>query len=433
MSRLIAPKYDKHLLFRESFMSPKSVADNGGVATGFSDFNNKAVMNATGKYVEYAKLAKILGAVTGGNKKLSLKTVVDTPTDFADARTILSFRSAAGCVVEIGFWTTGKMYAYSTASSSVYSTSAIGAGKHTLEWAFDGTNVYFYTDGVENGSAAFAFTAWTNQTTRIGAYTLGTSQALLSILYSLDAYNATHTAEEAKDLCDRDTFSELEKPSIYLPLRSRYSGGANMVTKNLGTLGGTALVGDGVTAATFPAQLSPHGAGFDGGDYLITNDTYTDITKPFTLGCLMYLGATAPANSEIISSFNGTNGIIFRVTPSYTLQIYLFKTVTDYIGRISSALAAGKIVSVIATYDGSGTAAGLATYANGTRVDTGNSNSGTFGAFVSTTPFNVGCRPGGTVWMPAGSKIWMPFKYNFAATPMQARALHRRMVSSLNV
>ncbi len=414
-------------------MSPKSVADNGGVATGFSAFNHKAVMDATGKYVEYAKLAKILGAVTNGNKKLSIKTVVDTPTNLAGVCTILSFRSVAGAVVEIGFWTTGKMYAYSTASASVYSTSVIGAGKHTLEWVFDGTNVYFYTDGVANGSVAFTFTAWTNQTTRIGAYTLGTSQALLSTLYSIDIYNATHTAEEAKDLYERDTFSELENPSIYLPLRSRYNDGVNMVTKNLGTLGGTALIGDGSTTTTMPTQLSPHGVSFDGGDYLVTNYVYTDYTKPFTVGGLVKSFING-ATQRLMSNFSAAgSGLDVRISITGSLQVYIYKTSSDYIARGSTSLIHTEKASWFVTYDGSGTKEGLHLFIDGVEVAASLVLSGTFGAFTNTSPIYIGSAPVGVYYLANGTKVWKPFMLNLALTPMQVRALHQRMISSLNV
>lgn len=49
------------------------------------------------------------------------------------------------------------------------------------------------------------------------------------------------------------------------------------VTRNLGSLSGTVQLGDGVTPATFPTQVFPHGMSFDGAsDYLLASDA-TDL------------------------------------------------------------------------------------------------------------------------------------------------------------
>ena len=72
-------------------------------------------------------------------------------------------------------------------------------------------------------------------------------------------------------------------------------------TRNLGTLGGYAQLGDGYTAASFPTQVFPHGMSFDGAtDYLqvdnssgVFNFTSGGVDQPFSAEVLIRPGVSA--------------------------------------------------------------------------------------------------------------------------------------------
>lgn len=79
--------------------------------------------------------------------------------------------------------------------------------------------------------------------------------------------------------------------SVDLP-GSYIDGSGNHVTRNLGTLGSTVQLGDGVTAITFPAQIAPHGMAFDGAnDYLLRAEASDELTftdpAPFSIELLI--------------------------------------------------------------------------------------------------------------------------------------------------
>ena len=90
----------------------------------------------------------------------------------------------------------------------------------------------------------------------------------------IDIYQSQWTAEEASDAFDDDTYEEVDaqKAPLYLPMRAQFDDGSNQVTPNLGSIGGTVIVGDGSTSTTFPTVLTPKGFSFDGGDYLVAAD-----------------------------------------------------------------------------------------------------------------------------------------------------------------
>ena len=84
----------------------------------------------------------------------------------------------------------------------------------------------------------------------------------------------------------------LQKPLINVSMDSWYYDGAVAKLANKGSLAGTVQLGDGVTPATFPSQIMPHGMSFNGvGNYLLRSETAGELTftdpAPFSVELLV--------------------------------------------------------------------------------------------------------------------------------------------------
>ncbi|MFZ6015022.1 MAG: hypothetical protein ACOYUZ_01565, partial [Patescibacteria group bacterium] len=193
--RIVPAKYDKYLLFRETFDSPKSVADGGNIVYGSPTIDGKVNFSDSTKYMTNAKYGLDIMNVVRGLKQLTIIADVETPASFSSYHTIGSVRTAAGAVVEFGFAvTTGKQYAYSAATGVTTSSSAVSSGRHDLGYVFNGSTLYFYVDGVANGFATFSFSNPTDQVNLEIGKSLVAGQPLESVVHDLTALSTTLTA-----------------------------------------------------------------------------------------------------------------------------------------------------------------------------------------------------------------------------------------------
>jgi len=138
---------------------------------------------------------------------------------------------------------------------------------------------------------------------KIGQITGGSTVTDMNT-YQIDLSRRMYTAEEATDLFRNTTFDVLDdsKALVSLPLVSNYNDGADQVTENIGSTGGTFNLGDGTTSSTFPTQLAPHGMSFDGTtDYidLGTSASYKPGTGDFSCLAWVRVDKTAVWNSFI--------------------------------------------------------------------------------------------------------------------------------------
>lgn len=365
-------------------------------------------------------------------------------TDASTTQYLIGNRSGATYGIfntVFNFSTSGILTAISGSTQYVRTGTLALNREYDCVVVFDGTlaaasRAKIYIDGSDATAVAQTVPATcTNvQNLVVGGYDGIEDFPTGSYVKEVEVFDIALTAEDVKDLYEQDTYSELEHPLIHLPLKSwYYDGSSNAVTKNVGTLGGTATLGNGTTTTTFPTQLAPHGMSFDGTDYLQLNKIYTNYQEPFTFAALVYLTNINAEQAILSNRDSSNNGIHFRVYSGGRLQLYIFSS-GNYIGRATGAdaLARQGLYSIIGSYDGSATSAGLSIYIDGERVDTSDSNSGAYSSFTSTDKLNIGRRPTAANALSNG-KVYSPMFLGESITPIQARKLHHDMINKLNV
>ena len=237
------------VIFSESFISLALVAANGGVPTGSPVIKNGVTLNGTTQDVTFSKSIKNIKSIV---IKINITALDQYIFGFAD-----------GVYVELT--SGGALYGNGITSPTYYvngvATSSISTGEKMLVVT---TNTAISTTSLTVGKVL------DGGDTGYGA----------GIIKDIRLYPSVLSAEDAKDLYEQDTVSELDRPIINFPFRSWYYNGSGIaVTDNIGSLKGTATLGDGTTTTTFPTQLSPKGVSNDGDDYFTKavslNGTYT--------------------------------------------------------------------------------------------------------------------------------------------------------------
>ena len=217
-------------------------------------------------------------------------------------------------------------------------------------------------------------------------------------------------------------------------------GGGVARTRNLGSLGGSIQLGDGVTPATFPTQVFPHGMSFDGGDYLLA-DNSSGIYN-FTAGG----GVDLPFSFEVLMRPSATPGEFFSkggytAAPGgwYFLTITTLPALmlTDAAGNFFYGYVTGgvplvpTVQHVVATYTGNGALSGISMYTAGTpRVVVG-AGAGVYGGLPGgVLPMYVGgSGAGGGRW---NGSIFNAAIYPFVLTPGEVASLYRTRLGLLN-
>jgi hypothetical protein len=200
--------------------------------------------------------------------------------------------------------------------------------------------------------------------------------------------------------------------------------------------------GDGITSTTFPTQLSGRrGVSFDGGDYIdIGNINYIIPTKSFTINCLVnnqnLYGNTVFLAGDYDSST--IKGWFISFTSDNKVTLIMAENASNifYYGAPTSTKFpnGGGLVSV--TYNGSTSNPIMLFYNDGVYLP---SSSGKFGTPISTLSGRnslLGARWNSTTierQLPANSSIKYFSILPFAASPLQIKNLHRRVLKRINL
>lgn len=226
---------------------------------------------------------------------------------------------------------------------------------------------------------------------------------------------------------------------LNVDMPSWYYDGAVAKLVNKGSLGGTIQLGDGVTPATFPTQVFPHGMSFDGGDYLLADNSsgiynFTaggGVDLPFSLEVLMRPSVT-PGEFFSKGGYAAAPGGWYFLTITTLPALML----TDAAGNFFYGYVTGgvplvpTVQHVVATYSGSGSLAGISMYTAGTpRVVVG-AAAGVYGGLPGgALPLYVGgSGAGGGRW--SGS-IFNAAIYPFALEPGEVAGLYRKRLALL--
>ena len=424
------------LLFREKFFNDTFVTDNGGVFTGsptylagggvqldgstyatYADFDTtqlskdaKFTLNIRAKFTDTSTRQVLLGSATN----TSNRTCVTIEND----------------IIRCGYWNGA---AYVSKSTALTDTTA----EHLITFTNNAGTVVAYLDCVVMSGASNPQSAAT-ATLVIGAKN-DAADVFTGNIYDTSIVNRVMTAEEVSDYYAQDTFLETDasKCEMWLPLRSRYDDGSNMITPNLGTIASSNFkVGDGSTSTTYPTLLANNGMSFDGGDYfssVSTSEMDWDGASSFTAGCLMKTSNNA---FEVIFSKH-TNADPYGAGIGWTLHKHttaglrayfrvddghrVFSDAPNTVVRDGQWHFAALVVDIVTGYttvwvdETSGTPADISTIGDATNAQ----------------PFQIGAAVGPSGFYTGDMKF--PFFIREALTPTQLKWMKDYMFNNLNI
>ena len=443
-------KYPKRLsesvVFRENFINQDYVEDNGGVLSNSPTIDNGITITSN-------ELATYSGAFFDNYTDItievwftpdiaynedSLRYLVDTTANL----NYTIYRDTAGNNSALALYLGGTYIG--AISGAVYGSYWVENGLNHLVATSNGTTTSMYLNG--NLIMDEDATAWTPSSVtewEIGGRSAG-SFPWSGVINKVSVYNTKWTAEEVSDAFQEDAFREIANSEtlVNLPLRSYYiDGSGDAVTKNTGSIGGTVLLGDGTTAATFPTQRVPQGMIFDGvDDYLTIPDnaalSFGDSSTDSAFSACMMINLSDITSSGFFRKMvDGSTGeYTFGTNPSGTLySVYIDETTANaYIGRTAGSYAVyqNRWTYLAFTYDGSSASSGCKIYANGERIDNGNNSAGSYTAMHATA---ADVEVGKFISTYTGGTILRPQIFNFELTQTQINELMNQALNNLNI
>lgn len=386
------PKYkSESVAFRENFDTVASVIDNGGTPSNGAVIDKSFTGTGNGEVITYANnplfsnffskersveveftassVGESIGLIMGkegGNTGWTIFLSDDTGSaaklNFFQYFTTTDgkWRTVSAVITYGTRYTLGVTYdSSSTANNPVI----------TLDGVVVSITEVFTPAGTADDDTAQAF--------KVGN-TLATGQSFDGSVYGVSLYFSAKTTEEFLDITEQDTFEEIDdsKALVSLPLRTQYDSGGSIVTDNIGSLGGTALCGNG--AAGIPDQLNPKGFDLNG------TTQYVDLTSlvgtALNAATKVSVCMMVKANSISITGNDGfmsSDGISalfhFQTTPT-GIQAYIYTTGTPISSVSTVAVPVGSWMHVAFCYD---SAAGTAkVYQDGILTQTGTGGTG---------------------------------------------------------
>jgi hypothetical protein len=419
--------------FREDFTNVQSVCDNGGSITGSVTINNGvATFDGSTGQINYSNDRINVGVE-------DFTVVFDVKRDGLPTLDAIAGNRTGTSAASLG-WTifldsSGQLN--SRISDGGDSGAMTGGANicdgefHRVVVSYDRSgNISRYVDGASYGTdrsiSAIGNIAG-DQDFVLGDFSGAGGFGLKGSLKNMRVYRYTAwTAEEALDDYENDTYSELDasKALVYLPLLSHYNDGTNEVTKNLGT-GDDALWGDGAGTGE-PGQLNPKGIEQLGGDYLSLPNYDITGSEGITMISLVSLADGATQAVMALEEFGvSVGGLIL-----YTSGEYRF-----YAGGADLANAAKatysnpqKITSVMGTSDGTDTEI----YINGIKgTDATSPQPLSFSSSQNLSAMVRGDYSANI--MSTGGKIYANIMFPFKLTARQARWMHERLLTEINL
>lgn len=210
---------------------------------------------------------------------------------------------------------------------------------------------------------------------------------------------------------------------------------------NKGSLGGTVQLGDGVTPATFPTQVFPHGMSWDGAarylyrasEAALSFATGAGDELPFSLESFFVVNDTSQRVAWSKGQYGTTCEYLSYAGGPIAGMLVVDAGNAAYIGR-RATLSTGFFVlgvhHLVGAYDGTRTAAGISIYVDGVRRDNGNDNAGVYtrmGALGG--PVRVGHNAGAANYW--SGKIFNSAIYPFALQPGEVAQLYQQRRSMI--
>lgn len=432
-------KHAEDVVFREQFLNPQFLADNGGTTTGSPAISRGVVLNGTSQYVTY----------NGDffNNEANITIEIFFVPGFAYDEDVVRYLCDS---------TAGSGFSIIKQNNARSNTLDIELGGTTIAQIATGTYSALWQQGVPNhivisgttgatdvylnnnlilDADATAWSAVSPTNFYLGADNAGANW-FSGIIVEASVYDRKYTAAEVNDrFTFLQTFLEItpEKSELWLPLRTHFASGGNEVTTNLGSMSDDEVYwGNGTIGATNPTLLDNNGVSFVSGDYIKVNTpvALTALDAKISCGVLIRLGVV---NDYQSICENGNNWYLF----------------TNNVGRVTFSLLDGagsyhKYVvgttylqkdvwyHVAGCYDGTDVVSGISVYINGVKETASNSNWDA-GLTDNSRSLAWGVKASNYVTYPITGAMKFPFVIRDCLTETQAKWLSDYSFKNINL
>ena len=224
------------LIWQRDFRNMKVVADGGGVATGTPTFDGIGMYCDGSSGVDYTEdLTKFF--TEGGSIRVKWRRPAGSNS--VACRVFAYTLGTAYAISVSNRQDTGTIYIQVEYGTGAYYwvVSTIGGAKNdfVFTWNPGTTTLKAYYNGVYQGerttSSGSSYLTKDTTTDKIRCGTSSTSPLVDGYIDLAQWYNKVLNVEEILDLYQNDTFQEVDRPQVYLPLKSQYrkETGANLL------------------------------------------------------------------------------------------------------------------------------------------------------------------------------------------------------------
>lgn len=414
-------------IFREDFLSPFHVAENGGVIGNGALVNRGLTISANNQSVRYTHTFPNVNDFT-----LSIKGSFDIESS-NDYGALFYFRvgtSANDNTIRIFKTPASSRLTFRIANGSGSRDCAMDSGTEVPEtesivhFTRSGNTLKIYVNGVEqasttSGSSITGALPLNNATVK--AIGFGDHVAGIKGQYKgWKMRNYAMSAEEIADDYNNSTFTYGRSLVAHWPMNDKIGSAAPFTTTEL-VQGADATLGDGSTSSTFPTKLTYiNGFSYDGGDYLLATPSNVP-TGGNARTISLWAKRTTLAGGPLMS-INTSSGQRFIVSDAQTTGVnYVFTDGVNGANNQSVTYAQraqlGRFAHHVFSLDGSN---GWAYYLDGSLV-----KSGTFTIAIDTgTVESVSIGHRTDLSQSFTGEIYDARLFNIAFTATQAKHLY---------
>ena len=420
----------ENILFRENFINSTYVTDNQGTLVAGATASNGLSLNGTSQYASF----NTTDLNNGSDVTMVIRFTPDFNYDEDERRSFFGATDASLSYYAYKNNNAGSnalvcRYGGTTVASiidSVYGAYWLTGEENVLIFASDGnlngTNAWLNgTQILTNGGAA-----WTPPTD-VESIHIGniptTAWYFDGVINGVDLLNINTTSQEASDIYNAVTFSDVDasKASLWLPCRSTFDDGSNIVTENIGS-GVNTIVGNGAGLYE-PTILSPHYFEYTGAATQFL-DTGSDLigTGDVTVGAMIKLDDWGEQIPRIM-----LNGKFFFTLYSVDNRVLLTSDGTTIKYSANDSIQSGNYYFIMVTRESDGTAN---IYINGELSGPADQNTGT----PEAGAYNLLCGAGGV----SANRFFDGTQGNYCIfnsilTPTQIRWQTEKAFKELNV
>lgn len=280
--------YYEHLVFRETFENDLSVAKNGWTKVGSGTIDN----GLHGDGSTYLERDESFLPFSGSFTRRIKVNIASVASNYAG---IYANNATAG--FDIGIQgSVPNVFAFLRGGTSPATISDSHGGNFYgkegqdvwMTWTKSAGGIarLYIDDVLESSSAATGAGLKPNSPIQVGARAGSFAIPSGYVIKELEEYDRELSAAEIAD-ANAGTVYDIDSWDVDLPLYTSFNDGTNEVTRNFGTSGVNAIMGDGSTGA--PDFLVPKGIKSDGSTQYLQGTVDVNDTKVFTFcGVMQY-------------------------------------------------------------------------------------------------------------------------------------------------